>query len=52
MQQACRHAIEEVENGTNDDKQQRKAEVASGGPHNGNASRDEVAAGDGVGNML
>ena len=56
MEQAGGHAVEEIEHGTEHDEQQREGIVARercvAGHEGGNAAREQVAAGDGVGDMF
>ena len=52
MEQAGRHAVEEIEDGSYDHPRQGPFEVVAEGKIGSDATRDEVAAGDAVGDMF
>jgi hypothetical protein len=51
MQQASYHAIEEVKDGTDNDKQQCHAVVTLESPVGGYAARNQIQASDDIGNV-
>ena len=52
MEQTSHHAVKEIEDSPDDDEEQSHAAITLEGVISGNAARDEVAAGDGIGYML
>ena len=52
MQQTGTHAVEEIKNGPDDDPQQCQFRVVEKGKARSDATRDEVAAGQRVGDMF
>ena len=52
MEQTGRKPIEEVKHRTDDDEEKRQAEILLKGVERGDAARNQVAASDGVRNVL
>ena len=48
MQQTCGHSVEEVEHGSENDEGQRQFVISLKSLETGNASRKEVATGNGI----